>query len=121
MKFIFKLIFLLASNTLALLAADYFVEGFFIQPTWQSYLKVAAVFTILNLFLRPILKLVLSPLIFITLGLGVIIVNALILYGLDWLLNDITITGLYPLIYATLIIGVVNFFFHFSAKKAYQS
>ncbi|KKS82785.1 MAG: hypothetical protein UV58_C0005G0039 [Candidatus Wolfebacteria bacterium GW2011_GWC1_43_10] len=119
MKLIFKLIFLLASNAIALAIADYFVSGFDIQPTWQAYLEVIAVFTLINLLVRPILKLVLSPIIFITLGLGVIIVNALVLYALDWLVTGVTIAGLYPLVYATLIISIANFAFHFSAKRAY--
>ncbi len=117
MKLFFKSIFLLASNFLALAIADYFIAGFNIQPTWQAYLRVTVIFTLANLLIKPILKIILSPIIFITLGLGV---NALLLYGLDWFLDDLSISGLYPLIYATLIIGLTNFLFHFSAKKAYQ-
>jgi uncharacterized membrane protein YvlD (DUF360 family) len=62
----------------------------------------------------------LGPIIIITLGLGIIIINAIILYLLDYFLVQITISGLYPLIYATLIISVINLVFHFSAKRAYN-
>lgn len=121
MKLISRFIFGIFSNAIALWVAAHIVDGFWIQPSLATYLQVIIVFTLLNLFIRPILKLLLSPLILITLGLGIIIVNALMLYLLGWALSSIVIAGLVPLIYATLIIGAVNFLLHGSAKHLYRS
>lgn len=115
-----RFVFGLFSNALALWLAAYVVSGFFLQPTIATYIEVTIVFTLLNLFIRPFLKLLLSPLILITLGLGIIVVNALVLFMLDWALSSITIAGLVPLIYATLIIGAVNLILHASAKHLYH-
>ena len=121
MSFLTRGIVLFVSNTVALFVATYFVAGFSVSAGWESYVKVALILTIINIFIRPLLKAVLSPLIFITLGLGVILVNALILYGVDALSPDLTITGLYPLIYATLIISVVNAVISLISKKVREN
>jgi putative membrane protein len=120
MRFVAKLIFYFFSNIIALIAAAYFIKGFEISPGLNSFLLAAAVLTLINTFFRPILKLILAPVIVLTLGLGIFLVNALMLYFLDKLLIDITITGIVPLIYATLIISLVNLVIHFSAKRAYK-
>jgi putative membrane protein len=116
MKLFVRIIFVLFSNIVAILAAVYFIKGFSVAPTIQAYLEISAVFAIINVFIRPFLKLILSPLIMLTLGVGIIIVNAISLYILDWAMDSMTISGLYPLVYATLIISAVNFVLGFTAK-----
>lgn len=115
--FIIQLVFYLFSNIIALLVAVYFVEGFVVEPGLNNLLLAAVVLTFINALIRPIIKLILTPIIFFTFGLGVIIVNTLMLYLLDKLLTNITITGVLPLLYATLIISVINLVVNFSAKK----
>ncbi len=120
MKLISRLIFSLLSNLTALLVADYFVEGFEIAAGFKQFLIVGAVFTLINFFVKPILKLIFSPIIFITFGLGIIFVNAVVLYLLDFFSDYIKITGILPLLYATLIVGVVNLIIGFFAKRIYN-
>lgn len=120
MHFLARLIFYFFSNLIALFAAVYFVKGFEIGPGFNNFLLVAAVLTLINVFFRPILKLILTPVIVLTFGLGIFLVNALMLYLLDKLLINITITGTVPLIYTTLIISLVNLIINFSAKRIYK-
>lgn len=117
MKTLARIIFGFISNAVALWAASQFIAGFKISPVWTDLLYVAAVFTLLNLFLKPILDLILGPIIFLTLGVGFILVNMLLLYILGIITAKIMIAGLLPLFYGSLIIGLVNFAFHFSAKR----
>lgn len=84
MKLILRIIFALLSNLTALLAAAYFIKEFEITGGFKEILIIAAVFTLINLFIKPILKLIFSPIIFITFGLGIIFVNAAVLYLLDF-------------------------------------
>ena len=105
---------------MALLAASYFIKGFEIVPGFTNFFLVAGVFTFLNIFIRPILKLILSPVIVLTLGLAIFLINALMLYLLDKLLINITIAGTVSLVYATLIIGLVNIVINFSAKRVFK-
>lgn len=120
MKLIAKLIFFFFSNLVALLAVDYFIAGFEIAPGLISYLTSAAILTLINVFIRPVIKLVLTPIIFLTLGLGIILVNALTLYLLDFFSHQITIIGITALVYATLIVSVINIVINFSAKRLYK-
>lgn len=117
MKSIAKLLVAVAVNAVALFAAAYVVKGFNLNVTVESIVFLAAILTILNLIVKPLLKLILGPLIVLTLGLGLILVNMVILYILDIISPDITIGGIVPLIYSSLIIGVVNFIFHFATKE----
>jgi len=57
----------------------------------------------------------------LTLGFAVFLINAFMLYLLDKFLTNITITGMIPLVYATLIISLVNIVINFSAKRIYKS
>jgi putative membrane protein len=120
MHFLSRLIFYFFSNLIALFTAAYFVKGFEINPGFNNFLLVAAVLTLINLIFRPILKLIFTPVIILTFGLGTFLVNALVLYFLDKLLININITGTISLIYATLIISLVNFIVSFSAKRIYK-
>lgn len=120
MKLPAKLFFFFFSNLVALLAADYFVAGFEIAPGFANYLTAAAILTLINIFIKPLIKFILTPFIILTLGLGIILVNALTLYLLDFFSEQITITGISTLIYATLIVSIVNILINFSAKKLYM-
>ncbi len=117
MKFAAKIVVAVVVNALALVVAAYLVQGFNLETDLQNLFILAAVLTALNFFLKPILKLILGPVIVITLGLGLILVNAIILYILDTLSNNLTIENTGALIYSSIIIGLVNFVFHLATKK----
>lgn len=120
MRFLSHLIFLFFVNLVALGAAVYLVDGFEIVMTPASFLKVTAIFTAINVFIKPILKVIFSPIIVITLGIGIILINMLALYSLDFLMTDISIRGLTALFYATLVISLINIVINVSAKRLYR-
>lgn len=117
MKYIYKFLIAIFSYGVALWVATTYVQGFSLAPTLEAYAKCALILTLLHVFIRPILKIILSPLILITFGFGVFIVNALLLYGVDMVSSDLAIAGLYPLVYATLIISVVSAVLSYTARK----
>lgn len=116
MKLFARLIFSFFSNLVALLFAGAFIPGFEISANLINLLIAAAIFTLINLYIRPLVKLILSPIIILTLGLFILVINAGMLYLLDILSVNVTITGIEPLIYGTLLITAVNILLHFSAK-----
>ncbi len=107
-----KIIIMWAANVLALLIATYYIPGFHVRFTPEDLLVVAAILTLLGLTIRPLLTLLFGPVIILTLGLGLIIVNAIVLKVLDVLSPAVTITGIMPLVYSAILIGVINFLFH---------
>jgi putative membrane protein len=102
-------------NALALFIAGTYIDGFSVplpETGWEPFLIIAAVFTIITLFLKPLLKALLSPIIFITFGLAHLLVTLLLLLLLEYLFPEVSITGLFPLIYATLLLSVIQTFLH---------
>ena len=120
MKFLARIIFYFLVNIIALMAAAQFVPGFSIDSNAENLLILTCIFTFINLLIKPILKLVFSPFIFISLGLFSLVINAIILKLLDiWSIN-ITISGIQALIYSTLLITAVNLLLTFVAKSSFK-
>ena len=114
-----RLVIIVGGNALALWIANMYVPGFILTGNWLVVVLIAFTLAILNFLLKPLLTLVLGPIIVLTLGIGVIIVNAIILWLLplvanhiDFLRGSITIQTIPALFFATLIISAVNFVIH---------
>lgn len=116
MKTIFKLLATVAMNVLALWLSAKYIDGFSLTGSWTDIAIVAVVLILLNAILRPILKLIFSPFIILTLGLATLAVNAVILAILDFLSKNLTIEGIQTLVVATLLISAINFVSHLILK-----
>jgi len=116
MKFIGKIIFFIFVNAVAILLAAYLVENFVFQGNFTDLLIVAAILTLINVFIRPLLKLLLAPLITLTFGILAIALNASFLYLIDKFSPSIIINGLRPLFLATVIISFVNILINLLTK-----
>lgn len=117
MGWVIKTAVIILLNAAVFWGMTFFLQGFSLTGGLGQTVVVAAVFTGLNFMLKPVLKLILGPVIILTLGLGLILVNMLILYILDRLTNNLTIHGVLTLLYASLTLGAVNFFWHWIFKK----
>ena len=84
----------LVGTAAALWVAVWLVPGFEFDGTWWQFLIVAVILGVANVIVKPILKLFSLPLILLTLGLFLIIVNALILQLVVWLSGDVLDLGL---------------------------
>lgn len=120
MRFFGRIIFAFFSNLIALILAGNLIAGFAISGNFVNVLIAAAIFMLLNIYVRPLVKLILSPAVILTLGLFTLVINAGMLYLLDILSENVTITGTEPLIYGTLLITGVNFLLNFSAKALFK-
>ncbi|MEO7965459.1 MAG: phage holin family protein [Gemmatimonadaceae bacterium] len=66
-------------NAAALYAATRIVDGISFSGTWQNLLLVALIFAVVNTAIKPILKLFSFPVILLTAGLFLIVINAAML------------------------------------------
>ncbi len=71
-------------NAAALWVAIQAVGGIDHRGSWWSLLLVALVFGVLNACVRPLLKLLSIPLLIVTLGLFIFVINALMLLLTGW-------------------------------------
>src|SRR5437867_7647927 len=66
------------------------------------------VFSLVNIFIRPLVIFFTLPLVLVTLGLALFFVNLLMLYLTSWIVNDFTIDGFGWAILATIIVWAVH-------------
>lgn len=75
----------LAINIIALFAAVWIVPGVDLQGPWWGLVVIALLFGIINTGVRPLLLLLTLPFLIVTLGIFLVVVNALMLYLTSWL------------------------------------
>lgn len=125
MHWLLRVAVVIAGNAFGLWLAYLWVPGFVVTTDIPKLVLVALVLALLNAILKPILTLVFGPIIILTLGLGIIVVNAAILLilrflsdNLAFLHGSITMDGIPALIYATLILSTINFIIHLATKPS---
>lgn len=123
MRWLFRIIIIIAGNALGLWLAYLYVPGFVVTTDLLKLVLIALILALLNAILKPILTLIFGPIIVLTLGLGIIVVNAAILLilqflgnNLDILRGSLSIQSIPALIYATLILSAINFVIHLATK-----
>lgn len=104
------------ANAIALYLATLFVDGIDIPLKLEGFAVVVAALTLIHLFIRPLIRIALTPIIILTLGLGGIMVNALTLFILDLILPSVAFSGLVPLFLTTLIVSVTSTIFAAARK-----
>jgi putative membrane protein len=104
-------------TALALWIADYFLDGFSVLGDVKGYLLAGTVLGLLNMLVRPVVKLLTFPLILVTLGLFTIVINAAMLWTAAHITGIIIISGIGTLLWTTLVISAMNMLFDGSASK----
>jgi putative membrane protein len=101
-------------NTLALYVAVQVVPGVDYQGGATGLVVVAAIFGLVNATLRPLLTLLTCPLVLVTLGLFLFVINALMLLFTGWLSARLdlgfTVAGFGPAFWAGLLVSLVSLF-----------
>lgn len=82
--------------------------GFALTKQWQIFLELGIILGLLNYFVKPLLKTLALPLEIITLGLFSIVINGALLWFLDLIFDELYIPWFLPLLYAALIIWIIN-------------
>jgi len=113
MRFIIQILV----NALAIFLADYLIPGIVFQGDILTLFIAGLILGLINFILKPILKLISAPLIALSLGLFVIIINIALLWLLEYFVPELTITGFWSYFWGVLIISIVNMFFGTGRKK----
>ena len=94
--------------TLAILACAYLIPGVRVSSFWGA-LGAAAVLGILNAVVRPLVVLLTLPITCLTLGLFLLVVNALMLLLAGWIAPGwIAVDGFLPALLSGLVIGFIG-------------
>lgn len=76
----------------------------------QSLLIAALVLSVLNTFVKPALSILSLPFIVLTLGLFLLVTNAIMLMATAWLVPGFHVAGFWPAVGGSLVISIVSFF-----------
>ena len=98
-----------ACNVVALFVAAWLLSGVDYGDQWWTLLIAAAVFTVVNWSVKPILAVLSIPFIVVTLGLFYLLINVLMLYVTDWLVPDFEIETFWWGVLGAIIVSLVNF------------
>jgi len=104
-------------NAGALYVAVLIVDGldfsFDSEQAWLKFVVVALIFGLVNTFVKPILKLLTLPITMITLGLFLLVINALMLLLTGWISDQLdlgfVVDGFFPALLGAIVISIVGF------------
>jgi putative membrane protein len=107
-----RLLVRFAANAVALYVAAWLLSGVTYGDQWWTLLVAAAVFTLVNMWLRPVVRLLSLPFIILTLGLLIFVINALMLLLTSWITGKLDVqfhvTGFGSALLGSLVITLVG-------------
>jgi putative membrane protein len=94
-------------NMAALWVADALLGGVSIG-WWAGYVVGAAVLAVANAFVKPVLTLLTLPLVIVTLGLFILVINIAMVALAEWIAPDFSIDGFWAYVGTVFIVWIVN-------------
>jgi putative membrane protein len=104
-------------NAAALYVAVLIVDGldfsFDSEQAWLKFVVVAFIFGVVNTFVKPILRLLTLPITMMTLGIFLLVINALMLLLTGWISDQLdlgfVVDGFLPALLGAIVISIVGF------------
>ena len=107
----------LVVNTLSVLAVAYVLPGVRVDSAWDAF-WVAIVLAILNSTLKPLLVIITIPFTIVTFGLFLLVINAMIIFFAEGVLNGFAVDGFWwAVLFSFLITALNSFLFNLSGKQ----
>ena len=107
MPFLIRLLLAWGINAAALWVANMLFSGVHIHG-WWAYIIGAAVLGIANTVIKPVLALITLPLIILTLGLFLLVINIAMVALAAWIAPNFSIHGFWTYVGTVVIIWLVN-------------
>ena len=124
-----RLLVRLLASAVALAVAAGLVDGISVGPGTDrervlTLLGVAIIFGLVNAFVRPILRLLTLPLVVLTLGLFLLVLNALMLLLTEWIAKQFDLAfqvdGFWSAVLGALIVTIVSFLINIVLPDRYE-
>ena len=94
-------------TTVAVMVTPAFISGIRYDTT-GALVGAALLLGILNAFVRPVLLILSAPLIFVTLGFFILIINALMLYWVPSMVMGFHVDGFGSAFWGAILIGIIS-------------
>jgi putative membrane protein len=112
MNFIVKLLL----TGLAVIITSYLLDGVYIEGYFAA-IVVAAILAILNAIVRPLLVILTIPITVFTLGIFLLVINAVIILMADYLIPGFEVDGFWWALLFSIILAVINSIFESFTQK----
>jgi len=120
-----RLILSIIANAGALYSLTYLFEEITLTGDIKAFVIAGILFGFLNSLVKPLLKIISLPFVFLTAGLFIFVINSLMLWILKYSLGildfegiALTITGgILTYLYASIVLAIVNTLTHWLIKK----
>ncbi len=106
-----KLLTKLLLNAIAVFVISYFLNGVHLDGYITAFI-VAVVLSVLNLFVKPILIILTLPITIVTLGLFLLIINALIILLADKLIDGFSVNSIWIAVLFSILLSVLQSILH---------
>ncbi|TWO33747.1 phage holin family protein [Seonamhaeicola sediminis] len=111
-----KLIIKLLLNALAVFVIAYVLNGVHVD-SYMTALIVAVVLSVLNLFVKPVLVIFTLPITIVTLGLFLLVINALIILLADKLIDGFSVSSIWIAILFSILLSLLQSILHSLLKE----
>lgn len=97
-------------NSLAVFAIGYVLTGVHVKSYWTA-LGAAILLALINAFVKPVVVFLTLPITFITLGLFLLVINALMLLLIDALMDGLKIDNFWWALGFSILLSLLNVIF----------
>ncbi len=104
-----KIIIHLLVSALAIIVSAYLIPG--ATVTFTGAVVLAIVLGIINIFIKPIVKLIALPITILTLGLFSLVINALFIILASEIVPGFSVSGFWTAFWFSIVLSLVNAFF----------
>jgi len=102
-------------SALAIIITSYLIPG--TGVTLVGALVLAVVLGIINIFIKPVVKIITLPINILTLGIFSLIINALFIIFADKIVPGFHVGGFWPAFWFSIVLSLINAFFGLFHKK----
>lgn len=101
-----KLIIRILITAILVLIIAHFMNGVTLVDGVKTSIKVAIVLGLLNFFVKPILVLFTLPITFFTLGLFLLVINAILILICDHFLDDFSVNSFWTALFFSIVLSL---------------
>ena len=113
MNFLIKLIL----SALSVLVASYLLPGANVEGFFSAFI-VALFLALFSATIRPILTILTIPITILTMGLFLLVINALMVMLADWLIDGFAVDGFWWAVAFGIILAIVNSIFESISRRS---
>lgn len=97
-------------STIAILVTDYLLDG--VSVTILSSVVLAVVLGVINIFIKPVVKMIALPITVMTLGLFSLVINALFIMLSAKIVPGFAVTGFWSAFWFSIVLSLVSALFN---------